>query len=56
MLKGVKIRLYPNATQTNDLNSLLGAYRFVYNQSLNYKDNLYKNQNRQKLYLKINVI
>jgi putative transposase len=45
MLKGVKIRLYPNGTQEQQLNSLLGAYRFVYNQSLSYKDNLYKNQN-----------
>lgn len=46
MLKGIKVRLYPNKEQTNDLNSLLGAYRFVYNQSLNLKKETYKNTNK----------
>jgi putative transposase len=34
---GVKIRLYPNGEQTTQLNSLLGAFRFVYNQCLALK-------------------
>lgn len=37
MLKAIKIRLYPNNEQTNTMNSLLGSYRFVYNQCLNKK-------------------
>lgn len=37
MLKAIKIRLYPNNEQTNIINSLLGSYRFVYNQCLNKK-------------------
>lgn len=37
MLKAIKIRIYPNVTQENILNSLLGSYRFVFNQCLAYK-------------------
>ena len=37
MLKAIKIRLYLNNEQTNLINSLLGSYRFVYNQCLAYK-------------------
>ena len=37
MLKAIKIRLYPNVSQENILNSLLGSYRFVFNQCLAYK-------------------
>ena len=50
MLKGVKIRLYPNGTQEQQLNSLLGAYRFVYNQSLNLKQRQYKENNKNISY------
>ena len=44
MLRAVKIRLYPNATQATQLNKLLGCYRVVYNQCLarkiqEYNDN-----------------
>ena len=43
MLKAIKIRLYPNPTQENTLNSLLGSYRFVYNQCLAFKKDKYEN-------------
>lgn len=42
MLRAVKIRLYPNRTQTEQFNKLLGCYRFVYNQCLARKINSYK--------------
>ena len=42
MLKGIKIRLYLNKTQEKQINSLLGSYRFVYNQCLAHKKNLYE--------------
>ena len=37
MLKAIKVRLYLNNEQTNLINSLLGSYRFVFNQCLDYK-------------------
>jgi putative transposase len=43
MLRAIKVRLYPNITQENYINKLLGSYRFVYNQSLNKKINEYNN-------------
>lgn len=43
MLRAVKIRLYPNKTQTMQINKLLGCYRFVYNQCLNKKIQSYNN-------------
>lgn len=42
MLRAVKIRLYPNKTQEQTLNKVLGCYRFVYNQCLAQKQNAYK--------------
>jgi putative transposase len=42
MLKSIKIRLYPNKVQENILNSLLGSYRFVYNQCLSFKKKRYE--------------
>lgn len=42
MLRAVKIRLYPNKTQEQTLNKVLGSYRFVYNQCLAQKQNAYK--------------
>lgn len=42
MFKSIKIRLYPNQTQETKLNSLLGSYRFVYNQCLAYKKQRYE--------------
>ena len=42
MLRAIKIRLYPNKTQQQTLNKVLGCYRFVYNQMLAQKQNAYK--------------
>ena len=42
MLRAVKIRLYPNKTQEQTLNKVLGCYRFVYNQMLAQKQEAYK--------------
>ena len=45
ILRAIKIRLYPNKTQEQTLNKVLGCYRFVYNQMLARKQNAY---NRDK--------
>ena len=42
MLKAIKIRLYPNATQATQINRLLGCYRVVYNQCLARKIKSYE--------------
>lgn len=42
MYKAIKIRLYPNKTQTEQFNKLLGCYRFVYNKCLDKKISSYK--------------
>ena len=41
ILRAVKIRLYPNKTQEQTLNKVLGCYRFVYNQMLARKQEAY---------------
>ena len=41
ILRAVKIRLYPNKTQEQTLNKVLGCYRFVYNQTLVHKQEAY---------------
>ena len=41
MLRGIKIRLYPNKEQQTKLNRVLGCYRFVYNQCLDRKQKEY---------------
>ena len=41
MYRAIKIRLYPNKTQEQILNRVLGSYRFVYNQMLARKQNAY---------------
>ena len=41
VLRAIKIRLYPNKTQEQTLNKVLGCYRFVYNQMLALKQNAY---------------
>ena len=48
MLRAVKIRLYPNKTQEQTLNKVLGCYRFVYNQMLALKQQEY-NENKKSL-------
>lgn len=41
MLRGIKIRLYPNKGQQERINQVLGCYRFVYNQCLERKQKEY---------------
>lgn len=41
MLRAIKIRLYPNKTQEQVLNRVLGCYRFVYNYMLARKQEAY---------------
>ncbi len=41
MLRAIKIRLYPNKNQEEYISSLLGSYRFVYNQCLALKKEKY---------------
>lgn len=48
MLRAIKIRLYPNKTQEQTLNKVLGCYRFVYNQMLALKQKEY-NDNKKSL-------
>lgn len=38
----IKVRLYPNKEQEQELNKVLGAYRFVYNHMLAKKQNAYE--------------
>ena len=42
MLRAVKVRLYPNKVQEQELNKVLGCYRFVYNYMLAKKKNAYE--------------
>lgn len=42
MLRAVKVRLYPNKVQKQELNKVLGCYRFVYNQMLAKKQKAYE--------------
>ena len=46
MLRAIKIRLYPNNTQEQTLNKVLGCYRFVYNQMLARKQEAYTSENK----------
>lgn len=48
ILRAVKIRLYPNKTQEQTLNKVLGSYRFVYNHMLAHKQQVY-NANKTNL-------
>ena len=48
MLRAIKIRLYPNKTQEQTLNKVLGSYRFIYNHMLALKQNTY-NENKTSL-------
>ena len=45
MLRAIKIRLYPTASQTTQINKLLGSCRVVYNKALDRKINQYKQYN-----------
>jgi putative transposase len=48
MLRAIKVRLYPNKTQEQTLNKVLGCYRFVYNQMLALKQKEY-DENKKSL-------
>ena len=50
MLRAIKVRLYPNKTQEQTLNKVLGCYRFVYNHMLALKKDAY---NKDKTNLKL---
>ena len=43
VVKGVKLRLYPNAKQQNQLSQMIGNDRFVWNQMLNMAKERYAN-------------
>lgn len=45
MLRAIKVRLYPNKEQEQELNKVLGAYRFVYNQMLAKRQRAYEDDN-----------
>ena len=42
MLRAIKVRLYPNKEQEQELNKVLGAYRFVYNHMLAKRKTAYE--------------
>ena len=42
MLRAIKVRLYPNKAQEQELNKVLGSYRFVYNHMLARKQEAYE--------------
>ena len=42
MLRAIKVRLYPNKAQEQELNKVLGCYRFVYNQMLAKRKTAYE--------------
>ena len=42
MFRAVKVRLYPNKAQEQELNKVLGAYRFVYNHMLAKRKTAYE--------------
>ena len=42
MLRAIKVRLYPNKEQEQELNKVLGCYRFVYNYMLAKKQHAYE--------------
>ena len=42
MLRAIKVRLYPNKAQEQELNKVLGSYRFVYNHMLALKQESYE--------------
>lgn len=44
MLKAYKYRIYPSTQQTEQINKTFGCCRFVYNQTLAYRKELYENK------------
>ena len=50
MFRAIKVKLYPNKQQEQVINKLLGCYRFLYNQTLAFKQKEYDN-NKENLSL-----
>lgn len=48
ILRGIKVRLYPNKEQKSTINKVLGCYRFVYNTMLSHKLQAY-NERKENL-------
>ena len=46
MLKAYKYRIYPNQQQIEQIQKTFGCCRFVYNQTLAYRINLYKTEKK----------
>lgn len=44
MLKAYKYRIYPNDEQKTQIAKTFGCYRFVYNQTLAYRKETYKQE------------
>lgn len=42
MFRAIKVRLYPNKAQEQELNKVLGSYRFVYNHMLDKRQKAYE--------------
>lgn len=42
MIKGIKLRIYPNKTQIKVINETLGACRWIYNRYLEYNNHYYE--------------
>jgi putative transposase len=53
MLRGIKIRIYLSNEQEIKINSLMGSYRFVYNQSLSLKKESYE---KDKINISLNQL
>lgn len=51
-LKGIKVKLYPTCQQKNYMDKLFGCYRFVYNKSLEFAMEYYK-ENEKTAGLKV---
>ena len=50
MLRAIKVRLYPNKMQEQELNKVLGCYRFVYNHMLARRKDAYKTEKKSLSY------
>ena len=50
MLRAIKVRLYPNKAQEQELNKVLGCYRFVYNHMLARRKDAYEVEKKSLSY------
>ena len=55
MLRAVKVRLYPNKMHEQELNKVLGSYRFVYNHMLARKQEAYNSEKKSLSYNELSV-